>query len=156
MKIAIGNDHVAVEMKKHITAYLEAKGYIIRNYGTDSTERTDYPVYGRAVAEAVASGECDLGILICGTGIGISLAANKVNGIRAAVCSEPYSAALTRRHNDANIIAFGARVVGIAMAECIVDAFLTSEFEGGRHADRVAMITAIEQESAESKKRGGR
>ncbi|MBQ9116750.1 MAG: ribose 5-phosphate isomerase B [Clostridia bacterium] len=144
MKIAIGNDHVAVEMKKHIVKYLEEKGYEIVNFGTDSAERADYPVYGKRVADAVASGECVLGILICGTGIGISLAANKVKGIRAAVCSEPYSAALTRRHNNANIIAFGARVVGTAVAETIVDAFLEAEFEGGRHARRVDMITAIE------------
>ena len=145
MKIAIGNDHVALDMKNHIVAYLEAKGYTLVNFGTDTAERADYPLYGKAVAEAVASGECDLGILICGTGIGISLAANKVKGIRAAVCSEAYSAALTRRHNNANIIAFGARVVGTATAETIVDAFLEAEFEGGRHAARVDMITAIEE-----------
>lgn len=145
MKIAIGNDHVALDMKNHIVAYLEAKGYTLVNFGTDTAERADYPLYGKAVAEAVASGECDLGILICGTGIGISLAANKVKGIRAAVCSEAYSAALTRRHNNANIIAFGARVVGVATAETIVDAFLEAEFEGGRHAARVDMITAIEE-----------
>jgi ribose 5-phosphate isomerase B len=145
MKIAIGNDHVAVEMKRHIVAYLEAKGHTLVNFGTDSTERADYPLYGKAVAEAVASGACEVGILICGTGIGISLAANKVKGIRAAVCSEAYSAALTRRHNNANIIAFGARVVGVATAETIVDAFLEAEFEGGRHAARVDMITAIEE-----------
>ena len=145
MKVAIGNDHTAVEMKNHILKYLEAKGYTMVNYGTDTSESADYPLYGKKVAEAVASGECDLGILICGTGIGISLAANKVKGIRAAVCSEAYSAELTRRHNNANIIAFGARVVGIATAETIVDAFLGAEFEGGRHARRVDMITAIEE-----------
>lgn len=145
MKIAIGNDHVAVDMKNHIKAYLEAKGYTVVNFGTDSGERTDYPIYGKKVADAVASGECDFGILICGTGIGISLAANKVKGIRAAVCSEAYSAALTRQHNNANIIAFGARVVGTATAETIVDAFLTAEYEGGRHAKRIDMITAIEE-----------
>lgn len=145
MKIAIGNDHVAVDMKKHISAYLTEKGYEIVNFGTDSTERADYPVYGKLVADAVASGECDLGILICGTGIGISLAANKVKGIRAAVCSEPYSARLTRQHNNANIIAFGARVVGIATAEMIVDEFLNAEYEGGRHQKRIDMIAAIEE-----------
>ena len=145
MKIAIGNDHVAVELKNHITKYVEAKGYEVVNFGTDSSESCDYPVYGEKVARAVASGECDLGILICGTGIGISLAANKVKGIRAAVCSEPYSARLTRQHNNANIIAFGARVVGQAMAEMIVDEFLDAEYEGGRHARRVDMITAIEE-----------
>ncbi len=145
MKIAIGNDHVAVELKKHITKYVEAKGYEVVNFGTDSTESCDYPIYGEKVARAVAAGECDLGILICGTGIGISLAANKVKGIRAAVCSEPYSARLTRKHNNANIIAFGARVIGQEMAEMIVDEFLNTEYEGGRHQRRVDMIMAIEK-----------
>ncbi|MBO5270489.1 MAG: ribose 5-phosphate isomerase B [Clostridia bacterium] len=144
MKIAIGNDHTAVSMKRHIVSYLTKKGYTLVDFGTDTEERVDYPLYGKAVAEAVARGECDLGILICGTGIGISLAANKVKGIRAAVCSETYSAAMTRRHNDANIIAFGARVVGEATAETIVDAFLEAEYEGGRHASRVEMIRKIE------------
>ena len=144
MKIAIGNDHVAVSMKNHIVSYLENKGHVIVNYGTDTEERTDYPIYGKKVARAVASGECEFGILICGTGIGISLAANKVKGIRAAVCSEPYSARLTRQHNNANIIAFGARVVGQSMAEMIVDEFLGATFEGGRHQERIDMITAIE------------
>ena len=145
MKIAIGNDHAAVELKNHITKYVEAKGYTVVNFGTDSSESCDYPIYGEKVAKAVASGECDLGILICGTGIGISLAANKVKGIRAAVCSEPYSARLTRQHNNANIIAFGARIVGQAMAEMIVDEFLDAEYEGGRHQRRVDMITKIEE-----------
>lgn len=145
MRIAIGNDHTAVDMKRHIVEYLTEKGYEIVNFGTDTEERVDYPLYGKAVADAVVRGECDLGILICGTGIGISLAANKVHGIRAAVCSEPYSAELTRRHNNANIIAFGARVVGTAVAERIVDAFLEAEYEGDRHARRVDMITAIEE-----------
>ncbi len=144
MRIAIGNDHVAVELKNHIKAYIEAKGHTVVNFGTDSTDRADYPVYGLKVAKAVASGECDLGVLICGTGIGISLAANKVKGIRAAVCSEPYSARLTRQHNNANIIAFGARVVGQSVAEMIVDEFLSAEFEGGRHQRRIDMISSIE------------
>ena len=144
MKIAIGNDHTAVEMKNHISEYLSAKGNTIVNYGTDTEERVDYPVYGKRVADAVASGACELGILICGTGIGISLAANKAKGIRTAVCSEPYSAMMTRRHNDSNIIAFGARVVGPATAKMIVDAFLEAEYEGGRHARRVEMIEGIE------------
>lgn len=145
MKIAIGNDHTAVSLKNHISDYLKNKGYEVLNIGTDSTQRTDYPIYGKKVAEKVASGECDFGVLICGTGIGISLAANKVRGIRAAVCSEPYSARLTRQHNNANIIAFGARVVGDAMAEMIVDEFLSTEYEGGRHQKRIDMITAIEE-----------
>ena len=145
MKIAIGNDHVAVSMKNHIKNYLEAKGYEVVNFGTDTEERTDYPIYGKKVADAIVSGECELGILICGTGIGISLAANKVKGIREAVCSEPYSARLTRQHNNANIIAFGARVVGEATAEMIVDEFLSAEYEGGRHQRRIDMIEAIEK-----------
>lgn len=145
MKIAIGNDHTAVAMKNHITKYLEEQGHEIINFGTDSEERCDYPIYGKKVADAVASGQCERGILICGTGIGISLAANKVKGIRAAVCSESYSARLTRQHNNANIIAFGARVVGEATAEAIVDAFIGAEYEGGRHQKRIDMITAIEQ-----------
>ena len=144
MKIAIGNDHVAVDLKNHIKKYVESKGHTVINYGTDSSERADYPIYGKKVADAVASKECDLGILICGTGIGISLAANKVPGIRAAVCSEPYSARLTRQHNNANIIAFGARVVGESVAEMIVDEFINAEFEGGRHQNRIDMITKIE------------
>ena len=145
MKIAIGNDHIAVEMKNHIIDYLTAKGHELVNFGTDTNERCDYPIYGKKVADAVAEGECEFGILICGTGIGISLAANKVKGIRAAVCSDPYSARLTRQHNNANIIAFGARVVGEATAEVIVDEFLNAEYEGGRHQTRIDMISAIEQ-----------
>ena len=145
MKIAIGNNHTAVEMKNHIKKYLEDKGYEVLNLGTDSKEHTDYPIYGKKVADKVASGECKFGVLICGTGIGISLAANKVKGIRAAVCSEPYSARLTRQHNNANIIAFGARVVGEAIAEMIVDEFLSAEYEGGRHQKRIDMITALEE-----------
>lgn len=144
MKIAIGNDHVAVELKNHIKKFVEDMGHTVVNYGTDTCESCDYPVYGEKVGRAVADGECDLGILICGTGIGISLAANKVKGVRAAVCSEPYSARLTRQHNNANIIAFGARVVGSAMAEMIVEEFLNAEFEGGRHQRRVDMISDIE------------
>ncbi|MBQ4131052.1 MAG: ribose 5-phosphate isomerase B [Clostridia bacterium] len=145
MKIAIGNDHTAVELKKHITKYLEAKGYTVVNLGADTDEPSDYPLFGEKIGKAVASGECDLGVAICGTGIGISLAANKIKGIRAAVCSEPYSARLTRQHNNANIIAFGARVVTTEMAEKIVDEFLNAEFEGGRHQRRVDMISEIEK-----------
>lgn len=145
MKIAIGNDHVAVDMKNHIKKYLEDKGHTIVNFGTDTPDRTDYPIYAKKVADSVVSKECELGILICGTGIGISIAANKVKGIRAAVCSEPYSAALTRQHNNANIIAFGAKVIGTATAETIVDAFINAEYEGGRHARRVDMISDIEE-----------
>lgn len=144
MKLAIGNDHAAVDMKNEIMAYLKDKGIEVVNVGTDTNERFDYPVAAYRAAKLVASGEVDGGVLICGTGVGISLAANKVKGIRAAVCSEPFTARLSRQHNDAQIIAFGARVVGIGMAKMIVDAFLEAEFEGGRHADRVALIGEIE------------
>lgn len=145
MKIGIGNDHSAVEMKNEIKAYLEEKGHEVVNFGTDSTASCNYPEYGEAVGRAVASGEVDCGVLICGTGIGISLAANKVKGIRAAVCSDPCSARLTKQHNNANIIAFGARIVGIELAKMIVDAWLDTEFEGGRHQTRIDMISAIEE-----------
>lgn len=114
MKIAIGNDHTAVGLKTWIKAHLLEAGHEVVDFGTNGEERTDYPVYGYKAAKAVAAGECRFGVLICGTGVGISLAANKVRGIRAAVCSEPYTAMLSRRHNDANIVAFGARVVGPA------------------------------------------
>ena len=144
MKIAIGNDHAAVELKNHIKKYVEDMGHTVINFGTDTNDSCDYPIYGEKVGRAVVDGEADLGILICGTGIGISLAANKVKGVRAAVCSEPYSAKLTRMHNDANIIAFGARVVGEAMAEMIVYEFLNAKYEGGRHQRRVDMISEIE------------
>lgn len=144
MKIAIGCDHVGFELKPTIVSHLEARGFTVVDMGCNSRERVDYPVYGQKVARAVASGECDLGVLICGTGVGISITANKVKGIRAAVCSEPYSAALTRRHNNANIIAFGARVVGPDMAKMIIDQFFDAEFEGGRHQARIDMISSIE------------
>ena len=143
MKIGIGNDHVGYEMKLEIKEYLEAQGHEVVDFGADSAERSDYPIYGEKVARAVVSGEVDRGVLICGTGVGISLAANKVDGIRAAVCSEPVTASLAKRHNNANIIAFGARIVGIEMAKAIVDAWLSAEFEGGRHAHRVGLLMDI-------------
>ena len=133
MKIGIGNDHVAVEMKNEIKAYLEEKGHEVVDFGTNSSERCNYPVYGEAV------------VLICGTGVGISLSANKVNGIRACVCSEPYSARLSKQHNNTNIIAFGARVIGIELAKMIVDEWLNAEYEGGRHQVRIDMIKDIEE-----------
>ena len=144
MKLAIGNDHVAVEMKKEIKAYLEAKGIEMVDVGTTSTERFNYPISGYKVAQMVAAGEVDGGVLICGTGVGISLAANKVKGIRACVCSEPYSAKLSKQHNNTNIIAFGARVIGVETAKMIVDEWLNAEYEGGRHQVRVDMIAEIE------------
>ena len=146
MKIAIGCDHGGYALKLAVKGHLEDKGYEVVDYGCDGPESVDYPIYGERVGRAVAGGECALGVLICGTGIGISLAANRVRGVRAAVCSEPYSAEMTRRHNNANIIAFGARVVGEGTAMTIVDAFLNAEFEGGRHARRVDMIEAINRD----------
>ncbi|MBM6948778.1 ribose 5-phosphate isomerase B [Mordavella massiliensis] len=144
MKIGIGNDHSAVEMKQEVMKFLQDLGYEVVNYGTDSTESCDYPVYGEKVGRAVAAGDVDLGILICGTGVGISLAANKVKGVRAVVCSEPYSARLSRQHNNTNILAFGARVIGIELAKMIIEEWLNAEFEGGRHQRRVDMIMAIQ------------
>lgn len=144
MKIGIGNDHSAVEMKNEVMIFLQDLGYEVVNYGTDSSASCNYPEYGQKVGEAVAAKEVDLGILICGTGVGISLAANKVKGIRAVVCSEPYSARLSRQHNNTNILAFGARVIGIEMAKMIIEEWLNAEFEGGRHQTRVDMIMDIE------------
>ena len=123
---------------------LEEKGYEVLDLGTNSTESCDYPVYGEKVGKAVAAGEAKLGIAICGTGLGISLAANKVKGIRACVCSEPYTAKLSRMHNDSNVLAFGARVIGVELAKMIVDEWLNASFEGGRHQRRVDMLMDIE------------
>ncbi len=145
MRIAIGNDHTALDMKQAVKEHLEKKGYEVLDLGTDSSESCDYPVYGEKVGKAVAAGEADLGIAICGTGVGISLAAGKVKGIRACVCSEPYTAKLSRMHNDSNVLAFGARVIGIEMAKMITDTWLEAEFEGGRHQRRVDMIMEIEK-----------
>ena len=142
--IAIGSDHGGFALKQEIMKHLEAAGYAYKDFGTYTADSCDYPVYGEAVARAVASGEFERGILICGTGIGISISANKVKGIRAALCGDCYSAEMTRRHNDANILALGARVLGPGLALKIVDTFLTTEFEGGRHARRVALISDIE------------
>lgn len=145
MKIGIGNDHVAVEYKNEITNYIVNKyGYEVKNYGTDESTRFDYPISGEKVANALNDGEIDCGILICGTGVGISLSANKVNGIRAVVCSEPYTAKLSREHNNTNILCFGSRVIGIELAKMIVDVWLTTDFEGGRHQKRIDMISQIE------------
>lgn len=147
MKIGIGNDHSALELKKEIIQFVKERGHEVVDYGTNSPESCDYPVYGEIVARAVAAGEVDQGILICGTGLGISLAANKVKGIRAAVCSEPFTAKMARAHNNCNILAFGARVVGAELAKMIVGTWLDTEFESEseRHRRRVGMIMAIEE-----------
>ena len=152
MKIGIANDHSAVDMKNEIVEYLESLGHEVVNYGTDSYESCNYPEFGEKIGNAVGlysnidmiSSLCIL-IAICGTGAGISLAANKVNGIRAVVCSDPYTARMAKEHNDANVIAFGARVIGIETAKCIVDEWLNAKFEGGRHATRVDMIMDVEK-----------
>ncbi len=143
MRIAIGNDHAAVELKQEIMAYVTELGHEAINFGTDQKESCDYPLYGEKVARAIVSGEADCGILICGTGVGISIAANKVRGIRAAVCSDVTTARLTKEHNDANIIAFGARIVGVELAKDIVRSYLDATFLGGRHEKRVAMLSEI-------------
>lgn len=143
--IAIGSDHGGFELKSEIIKHLEERGLQVKDMGTCDCSSVDYPDYGQAVAEEVSSGKCEKGIIICGTGIGISIAANKVAGIRAALCTDGYMARMAKEHNNANIIAMGARVVGAGLAIDIVDAWLDAEFQGGRHAQRVAKITAIEQ-----------
>ncbi|MBQ4039757.1 MAG: ribose 5-phosphate isomerase B [Oscillospiraceae bacterium] len=138
--IALGCDHGGYALMQSVKAHLDELGLEYKDFGTYSTDSCDYPVYAKAAANAVANGECEKGILICGTGIGISIAANKVKGIRAALCSDCFSAEMTRRHNDANMLAMGARVLGEGLALKIVDIFLTTPFDGGRHARRVDMI----------------
>lgn len=144
MKIAIGNDHSAVHMREVISAYLKELGYEVEEVGTFSTESSHYPEWGEKVSRKVIGGEADLGIAICGTGVGISIACNKVKGIRACCCSEPYSAKLSRQHNNSNVLCFGARVVGEELAKMIVSEWLNAEFMGGRHQTRVDMIADIE------------
>ena len=142
--IALGSDHGGFALKQHIIGYLEANNIPYKDFGCDNTDSCDYPDVGAAAAQAVASGACEKGIVICTTGIGISIAANKVKGIRCALCSEPLSAEMTRRHNDANMLAIGGGMIGPNMADRIVEAFLTTEFEGGRHQRRVDLISDIE------------
>jgi len=142
--IAIANDHSAQAMKKEILALLDSMGLEYKDFGTYDDKSCDYPIYGARAAHAVASGECDRGILICGTGIGIGLAANKIKGIRCALCNDPLSAALCRKHNNANMISLGARIIGPELAKNIVEVFLTTEFEGGRHQRRVDLLTKLE------------
>lgn len=143
--IALGSDHIGIELKKIIIEMLDEKGIAYKDYGPYNTDKVNYPVYGFKAAHAVASGECDRGIIFCGTGVGISIAANKVKGVRCVVCSEPYSALLSREHNDTNMLSLGSRVVGGELAKMIVTTWLGGKFEGGRHADRIALFTEIEQ-----------
>ena len=143
--LAIGCDHAGYQLKRYIMECLDAEGVEYKDFGTFTEERCDYPVYAEKVCRAVVSGECEKGILICGTGIGVSIAANKIRGIRAALCSDCYSAELTRRHNDANVLALGARTVGTGLAMRIVDAFLSASFDGGYHSQRLEMIRKLEE-----------
>ena len=143
--IALACDHGGFALKERIRAYLEQKGFAYKDFGCYSTESVDYPLFGQAAAMAVAQGDCDRGVVICTTGIGISISANKVKGIRCALCTEPLSAEMTRRHNDANMLALGAGITGPNLAERIVEVFLSTEFEGGRHARRVQQIMDIEE-----------
>ena len=140
MKIAIGNDHAGVEFKNKMMKELRSKGYEIVNVGTDTLDSVDYPDIAKKVSEKVLNGEAKFGILICGTGIGISIAANRIKGIRAALCHNEYTAKLARLHNDANVIALGARVLGTDLGLACIEAFVNTEFEGGRHARRVGKI----------------
>jgi ribose 5-phosphate isomerase B len=142
--IALGSDHGGFDLKERVKAFLDEKNIPYKDFGCPNKESCDYPIFGRAAAEAVASGECEKGIVICTTGIGISISANKIKGIRCALCSEPLSAEMTRRHNNANVLAMGAGMTGPNMAERVVDTFLTTEFEGGRHQRRVDGISALE------------
>lgn len=143
MKISMGSDHGGYALKEYLKGVLEGKGYEVVDCGTYSADSCDYPIFGEAAARKVASGECEYGIVVCTTGIGISIAANKVGGIRCAHCTEPLTAEMTRRHNNANMLALGAGFTGKNLAERIVEVFLSTEFEGGRHARRVGQLDAI-------------
>lgn len=145
MKIAIASDHGGYDYKQELIPYIESLGHQVLDLGCHGPASVDYPDYGISCAQAVARGEADRGVVICGTGIGISISANKVPGIRCALCTDPVMARLTREHNDANMLAMGAGIVGPMAAERIVDTFLSTEFEGGRHARRVGLITAMEE-----------
>ncbi|MFW6022019.1 MAG: ribose 5-phosphate isomerase B [Halanaerobiaceae bacterium] len=145
MKIAIGSDHAGYDLKKEIIDYLEEAGYKYKDMGTDNSQSVDYPDYGYKVANAVSGGEYDKGILICGTGIGMSIAANKVDGIRAALCHDVFSARLTRKHNNSNVLAMGARVIGNGLALEIAKTWIGEDFDGGRHQRRIDKITDIER-----------
>jgi ribose 5-phosphate isomerase B len=143
-RIVLSSDHAAIGLRQAIAAHIAAKGFEVVDIGPVTTESTHYPKHGEAAAKRVASGDCALGIIVCGTGQGIMMAANKVKGIRCGVCTDTFSAKMIRQHNDANMLSLGARVVGEGLALEIVDAFLSAEFEGGRQATRVDMITALE------------
>ncbi len=144
--IAIGSDHAGFELKQHLVELLARAGHDVRDLGTDSTEQVDYPLFCAAVGREVRDGRAELGVVIGGSGQGEQIAANKVRGVRAALCNELYTARMARAHNNANVLAIGARVVGVGLAEEIVTTFLSTPFEGGRHARRVAQLAALEEE----------
>ena len=144
MKISIGCDHGAYALKEHLKTYLADRGHEVVDCGTDSTDSCDYPIFAREAARLVAGGSCQRGIVLCTTGIGVSMCANKVHGVRCALCSDPYSAEMTRRHNDANMLAMGAGIIGKNMAERIADVFLSTECEGGRHQRRIDLMMDLE------------
>jgi ribose 5-phosphate isomerase B len=143
-RIVLSSDHAAIQLRQTLAVHIAAQGWEVVDIGPTTPESTHYPKHGQAAAERVASGDCRLGIILCGTGQGIMMAANKVKGIRCGVCSDTFSARMIRQHNDANMLSIGARVVGEGLALDIVDAFLTAEFEGGRHATRVEMIETVD------------
>ena len=145
MRVVLGSDHGGYELKEAVRAHLEKQGIEVQDLGTHSSDSVDYPEYGFAVGNAILKGQADLGIAVCGTGLGISIAANKVPGIRAVVCTETFSARMAREHNNANVLAMGGRVVGVGLALDIVDIFLKTEFAGGRHARRINLITDFEK-----------
>lgn len=147
MTVAIANDHAGVKLKKTLAGYLEERGIAVKNFGTDSTESTDYPDYAQKVARAVQRKEADLGIVICGTGIGASITANKFKGIHAALCYNVFTAKMARCHNNANVMAVGARTIQEEDAVCMLETFIEEEFVGDRHAQRIEKIRAIEEES---------
>lgn len=142
--IAIGSDHAAYSFKEEIKTYLIESGHTVKDFGTFGPDSVDYSDFGFAVAEAVSKGECEKGLAFCGTGVGMVISANKVKGIRAVVCSEPYSAKLSKEHNDTNVLTLGARVVGVELAKMIIDVWLAAKFIGGRHADRIRKIAGYE------------
>jgi ribose 5-phosphate isomerase B len=146
MKIAIASDHVAYRFKIEVEEYLKGRGIEFIDFGTYNEERTAYPIYAKKACKAILANECDRGLLFCGTGVGMSLTANKIHRIRAVVCSEPYSAVLSRQHNNTNVLCLGARVVGIELAKMIIDQWLAAKFEGARHQDRLDMIAELEKD----------
>jgi len=147
MKIAVASDHAGFALKNSIIVYLQESGHQVKDFGAYSSERSDYPEFAKKACQAVVSGEYERAVLVCGTGIGMSITANKIRGIRAVVCSESYSAVLSRQHNDSNVLALGGRVVGAGLANHILQEWLDASFQGGRHADRLAIIEQIEKEN---------